>query len=228
MAAAQKFACGFCKKSFRNEGTLIAHMCVKKRRSLEKDTIASRHGLQLYQRFYQFNSPTANTRTFEQFIDSKYYTAFVKLARHLMDLRPLDRDRFVDFLFHNQIKERDWCKDKVYEAYILDLLGKEPVSRGLERSIETMAKWAEKNGLEYNEFFIHVAPAEATHMIRMGKISPWVLYLADTSSALFERLSSEQAEIINGVINPDIWYVRFQKRNDDREYVLEILGEAGI
>lgn len=228
MATQQKYACGFCKKAFRNERTLGAHMCAKKRRNLEKDSVASRMGLELYQRFYRLNSPTANPKTFEQFIDSKYYTAFIKLARHLMDLRPLDQNRFVDFLFQNQIKDRDWCKDKVYEAYIVDLLGKEPAQRGLERSIETMDEWAQRTGYQFNEFFIHVAPAEATHMIRMGKISPWVLYLAGTSDALWPRLSSEQGAIINSIINPDVWYVRFQKKQDECDFVREMLSEAGV
>jgi len=228
MATAQKYACGFCKKAFRNERTLSAHMCAKKRRNLEKDTVASRMGLQLFQRFMQLNTPTKKQKTFEDFIDSKYYTTFIKLARHLMDLRPIHQNRFVDFLFQNGIKDRDWCKDKVYEAYIVDLLSKEPASSGLERSIETMSKWAEENDVEYNEFFAYVPPAEATHMIRMGKISPWVLYLAETSDALWNRLSSEQAEIIASVIDPNIWRVKFELKKDDCTFAREVLSEAGI
>ena len=228
MATAQKYACGFCKKAFRNERTLSAHMCAKKRRNIEKDTVASRMGLQLFQRFMQLNTPTKKQKTFEDFIDSKYYTTFIKLARHLMDLRPIHQNRFVDFLFQNGIKDRDWCKDKVYEAYIVDLLSKEPASSGLERSIETMSKWAEENDVEYNEFFAYVPPAEATHMIRMGKISPWVLYLAETSDALWNRLSSEQAEIIASVIDPNIWRVKFELKKDDCTFAREVLSEAGI
>lgn len=228
MATAQKYACGFCKKSFTNERTLSAHMCPKKRRNLEKDNVASRMGLQLFQRFMELNTPTKKPKTFEDFIDSKYYTTFIKFARHLMDLRPVDQGRFIDFVFQNGIKDRDWCKDKVYEAYIVDLLSKEPASRGLERSIQTMSEWSEQNGVEYNEFFAYVPPAEATHMIRMGKISPWVLYLAETSDALWDRLSSEQAEIIAGIIDPNIWRVKFELKKDDCTFAREVLAEAGI
>jgi hypothetical protein len=228
MATAQKYACGFCKKAFRNERTLAAHMCAKKRRNLEKDTVASQHGLRLFQRFYLLNTPTKTQKTFEQFIDSKYYTSFIKLARHLMDLRPVDRDRFVDYLFQNGIKDRDWCKDKTYEAYIIDLLAKEPAQRGLERSIETMAAWGEKNDIPFNEFFENVAPAEATHMIRMGKLSPWVLYLAKTSSALWDRLSTEQGHIIAKVIDADVWFAKFELKRDDKIFVQEMLDEAGL
>jgi len=226
MATAQKYACGFCKKSFTNERTLSAHMCVKKRRNVEKPNVASQHGLRLYQRFYKLNTPTKNPKSFEDFIDSKYYMAFIKLARHLMDLRPVDRDRFVDFLFQNGIKDRDWCKDGTYEVYILDLLSKEPASRGLERSIETMEKWGKENDLPYNEYFKHIAPAQATHDIKLGKISPWVLYLAEVS--LFDRLSPEQAGIIVGIFDPDIWRAKFEIKKDDCTFVREVLQAANI
>lgn len=228
MATAQKYACGFCKKAFTSERTLSAHMCVKKRRNVEKGNVASRMGLSLYQRFFELTSPTKTQKSFENFIDSRYYTAFIKLARHLMDLRPVDQGRFVDYLFQNGIKDRDWCKDRTYEAYIVDLLSKEPASRGLERSIKTMNEWAEEHGKEYNEFFVHVAPAEATYMIKMGKISPWVLYLAETSDALWNRLSEEQAGIIASVIDPNIWRAKFEIKKDDCTFAREVLRDAGI
>ena len=228
MTTAQKYACGFCKRSFRNERTLSAHMCTKKRRKLDEGNVASRIGLHLFQRFYELNTPTKRPKTFDEFIDSRYYTSFVKFARHLMDLRPVDQGRFIDFVFQNGIKDRDWCKDKVYEAYIVDLLSKEPASRGLERSIKTMNEWAEKSGHPYNEFFLHVAPAEATHLVKMGKISPWVLYLAETSDHLWSRLSSEQAEIVSGVIDPKIWRAKFELKKDDCTFSREVLREAGI
>lgn len=228
MPAVQKYACGFCRKAFTNERTLSAHMCVKKRRNLEKDNVASRMGLQLYRRFYELNTPTKNPKSFEDFIDSKYYTTFIKFARHLMDLRPVDQGRFIDFVFQNGVKDRDWCKDKVYEAYIVDLLSKEPASRGLERSIKTMEEWAQRTGYSFNEFFVHVAPSEATQMIRMGKISPWVLYLAETSDALWNRLSSEQGEIIVSVVDPNIWRAKFEIKKDDCDFAREVLREAGI
>lgn len=224
----QKYTCGFCKKSFTSERTLSAHMCVKKRRKIDESNVASRMGLQLFRRFYELNTPTKNPRTFDDFIDSRYYTTFIKFARHLMDLRPVDQNRFIDFVFQNGIKDRNWCKDKVYEAYIADLLSKEPAHRGLERTIKTMNEWGEENNFPYNEFFMHVSPAEATHLIRMGRISPWVLYLAETSEHLWNKLSDEQGDIIASIIDPNIWRAKFEIKKDDCTFAREMLKEANI
>jgi hypothetical protein len=185
-------------------------------------------GLELFRRFYELNTAQKNSKTIEEFIDSKYYTTFIKFARRLMDLRPVDQARFVDYVFSNGIKERDWCKDKVYESYIVDLLAKEPATRGLERSVRTMEEWCNKHGKPLHEFFIHVSPSEATHMVQMGKISPWVLYLSETADVLWERLSDEQADIIASVINPKIWKAKFELKKDDCTFVREILKEAHI
>jgi len=203
-------------------------MCVKKQRHLDKDSVASRMALELFRRFYELNTATKNAKTIDEFINSRYYAAFIKLARRLMDLRPVDQARFVDYIFRNGIKDRDWCKDSVYEAYIVDLLSKEPASRGLERSITTMNEWGEKHDLPFNAFFAQVSPSEATHLVKMGKISPWVLYLAETSDLLWDRLSDEQASIISSVIDPKIWRLKFEIKKDDCSFARDILHEAHI
>jgi hypothetical protein len=185
-------------------------------------------GLELFRRFYELNTATKAPKRIEEFIDSKYYNSFIKLAKRIIDLRPVDQARFVDYVFQSGVKDRDWCKDRVYESYILDLLQKEATNRALERSIHTMNEWAEETGNSYNEFFAKVNPQEATYMIKMGKISPWVLYLSESADNLWNRLSEEQVEIICSTVNPKIWKARFQKKADDCDFVRGILSEAGL
>lgn len=203
-------------------------MCVKKRRHRDKDHVASRIGLELYRRYYELNTATKNAKTSEEFINSQFYKAFIKFARRLMDLKPVDQARFVDYVFRNGIKDRDWCKDKVYEAYIIDLLGKEPAARGLERSVITMIEWGEKYDVPFNEFLARVSPSEATHLIQMGKISPWVIFLGQNNNDLIDRLSDEQFVILESIMNTKIWMTRFQIKKDDCNWVRERLQEANI
>jgi len=185
-------------------------------------------GLELFRRFFEINTATKKPKSIEDFIASKYYTTFIKFARHLMDLRPVDQGRFVDFVFRNGIKERDWCKDKIYEAYILDLLQKEPADRGVERSINTMQQWAEAEGKDFTDFFREVAPAEAAHIIKMGKLSPWVLYLAESSDSLWGRLSEEQADMISSLVDPKIWRLKFELKKEDCTFIRDLLKDFGL
>lgn len=224
----QKYVCGYCRKAYTNERTLSAHMCVKKRRYIDRDTVASRMALELYRRFYELNTASKAPKKIEDFIDSKYYSSFIRLAKHLMDLKPVDQARFVDYVFRNGVRDRDWCKDKVYEAYILDLMQKESTNRALERSIKTMQAWAEDTNNEFYEFFKKVNPQEATHLIKSGKISPWVLYLAESADDLWNRLSDEQATIICKIIDPKIWKAKFHRKTEDCNFVRGILKEANL
>lgn len=223
------YACGFCKKEFTTEDRLISHVCVIKQRHKDKGLWINRYGFDLYQRFYKRCSPTYNyTKTYDEFITSKYYTAFVKLARYIQSIEPIDKDRYSDWLFYNDIKEKKWCDDATYEKFVIELLQKETVDRALERSIVEMEKWAKKEDTQFTRFFYDVTPPLATDMIRFGKVSPWVLYLADSADALWERLNEEQGEIISSVINPKVWRTKFETNLEDRQYAKMLLDEAGL
>ena len=122
----------------------------------------------------------------------------------------------------------DWRKDFVYESFLQELMNKEPADRALERTLLTMSEWANANGTTFDKFFEEVTTNEATHIIRAGRISPWVLYLSESAGSLLGRMSSEQGVMIQEIINPNIWKGRFHNKPDDVQFVLEVLEAAGI
>lgn len=222
------YTCGFCGRSFRSERTLAAHTCAQKRRYRDRNTVSSRMALSLYQRFYELNTVGRSTKTFDDFVRSPYYKAFVQLARHLQDLRPIESERYVDWLFQNSIKQKQWCSDSVYEQYVVYLLGSENPQRALERTVISMSSWCEQNQVPLQQFFAAVPAAEATHLIRYGHVSPWVLYLANSSDQLWNRLTEEQADIIAAVIDPQTWRRKLETQRQHREFVKQMLDEAQL
>lgn len=203
-------------------------MCPVKRRYADQTAVASRMALNLYRRFYELNVPGQTPKTWDDFANSKFYTSFVKLARHLMDFEPIDKTRFIDYLFQKGIKEKQWCSDKTYEKYLIDLLLKESPERALERSILTMEKWASENHAHFSDFFKQVPTPQAVHLIRYGHISPWVLYMANSADQLWERMSTEQGEMLCSVIDPNAWKTRFETKTQERLFVKQLLDEAGL
>jgi len=220
--------CKFCNKTFKTDKTLASHMCPRKRRMAEKDNLSSRLGFRVFQRFYELTTKSIKAKTFDEFIRSSYYTDFVKFGRYLGHKDAIDTERFIDFVIKNGVKLRDWRKAFVYETFLQELMNKEPVERALERTLIALQEWATDNETTYNKFFEYVTTTEATHIIRSGRISPWVLYLSESAGELMGRMSSEQGEMIQSIINPSVWQARFHNRQDDVKFVVDVLDKAGL
>ena len=224
----QDFECKYCHKKFHKEQTLTTHMCVKKRRYMEIDTPASRFGLRTFQRFYDLTMTAKKPKTSQEFIESDFYIDFVKFGNHIANLRPVYPEKFIDFVIKNSVKLKDWTKDFVYDTYIIDLVQKEPAEAATERSIAEMIEWATLNNSEFSHFFNTISPNEAAHLIRTGKISPWVLYLCESGSILMDKFNEDHAKIIGSIIDPGFWMKKFKKQSDDVDYIRSILEQSGL
>ena len=222
------YTCKYCEKSFTQEKTLVKHICVKKRRYMEIDSQGSRFGLRAFQRFYSIASTDKVVKTAHDFISSPYYIDFIKFGNHLAVLKPVYVDQFIDFVINNSIKLKDWTSDFVYDIYIEDLVKKEPVTSAMERSIIEIMDWAAANNTEFSNFFVEITANEASYMIRTGKISPWLLYLANTGEHLMNEFTADHSKIIGKIIDPAFWMKKFKKNSDDVEYVRNLLEQINL
>lgn len=225
---AEENTCRHCKKSFKSTNTLSVHMCVKKRRHLDADQPASRIGFRVFQRFYELTTNSKRPKTVDEFIESSYYIDFVKFGHYLVDLKPINIDMFIDFVIKNGLKIKDWSKEFVYDQYIDDLVKKEPAENAVERSILAMDEWAQKNSVPISEFFYKITANEASFIIRRGRLSPWVLYLAETADPLMQSFTEDHARIISGLIDPTFWHKRFKNNPDDVDFISSILRASAL
>lgn len=224
----QDFECKFCNKAFHQEKTLTTHMCVKKRRHMDINSAGSRFGLRAFQRFYDLTQNSKKTKSATDFIDSPYYIDFVKFGNHIHTLRPVYPEQFIDFVIKNSVKLNDWCKDYVYDAYIEDLTRREPAQSATERTIENMIEWATANNVDFTTFFHKITANEASHMLKTGKISPWVLYLSNSGDSLMTQFNDDHSKIIGRIIDPGAWAKKFKHAPDDVEYIRTLLDQAGL
>jgi hypothetical protein len=224
----QNAICKYCGKKFQKDSTLLSHVCVKKQRYLDVNTAGSRFGLRAFQRFYELTSHTKKIKTLDEFINSSYYIDFVKFGNHLELLRPLYIERYIDFVLTNGVKLKDWTKDFVYDTYIIDLIKKEPAESATERSISTILAWCDTNTIEFSNFFNSISSNEAAYLIKMGKISPWVLYLAPSADALMSKFNEDHSKLIGPIIEPGFWMKKFRKSKEDVDYIGSLLDQSGL
>lgn len=226
--AKPEFQCGFCDKVFQAERSLIVHTCVGKQRDAERDDKNVRLALQIYRKFYDANWRGQREKTWTDFIKSRFYNDFVKVARYINDINAINTPQFVDFLVRSTLPVGKWTSPLVYETFVRELTKKETPDAAVERNILLMQQWAADTGNHWSDFFRKVSPAQATLWIRSGRISPWVLYICDSSRCLFERLSEEQINLVSKYLDPGFWELKMRKHQEEVDFLRTVFAEAGV
>jgi hypothetical protein len=222
------YKCEYCGKLFAKEKTLFVHICEQKRRHLSKSEKHVQMGLLTFQKFYDFAQKGKAPKTFDDFASSPYYTAFVKFGSFMVNTAPIYPERFIDFVVTSNVKLDHWCRDELYDQYLIELIKKEPADGAIQRSIQTMMDWAEKNSAPWEHYFKYVNLNRATHDIKEGLISPWLLLNTRAGKEMLQRMNDEQLAIVGPIIDPQYWSRRFKSLPADIELIKDVVKEAKI
>lgn len=225
------FNCKYCGKEFRKESTLTAHLCEQKRRWQQEKEQGVQWGLKAYLRFYELTQGSAKLKSYEDFVSSPYYTAFVKFGRYCVAVRAINFTSFTEWLLKNNKKLDLWCKDSFYNEWLLDYLKKESPQDAMERALTEMQKYADehpdlKNG--FVDYFRYANSNRVVHHIATGRISPWVIYNCDSGVEFLESLDEHQLGIVMPYIDPDHWQRKLVDYLSDAEWCKHVLKEARL
>jgi hypothetical protein len=225
------YKCKYCEKEFRKESTLAAHLCEQKRRWQQKDETGVQWGLQAYLRFYEITQGSAQLKSYEDFVTSPYYSAFVRYGRYQVTIRSVNHRSFTDWLLRNNKKLDHWCKDSLYEEWLHEYLRKENVQDALERGLKEMQDYADnnpdlKNG--FRDYFRYGNANRICHHVSTGRVSAWIIFNCDSGIAFLESLDEALLAIVLPYIDPDHWHRRLQDYMADAEWCKHVLGEAGL
>ena len=222
------FKCEHCSKEFVKEKTLVVHVCEQKRRHMSKGEKHVQAGLLTYQRFYELTQKAKQTKTFDEFASSPYYTAFVKFGSFLANTNPIYPERFIEFVIKSGIKLDHWCRDELYDTYISELIKIEPADGAIQRTIKTMMDWGDGNNAPWEHYFQYVNLNRATHDIKEGLTSPWMVLNSKSGKEMLKRMNDEQLDIVGPIIDPNYWSRRFKSLPADVELVKDVIKEAKI
>ena len=225
---AQPYNCVHCGKSFMKDKTLVAHMCERKRRALQKDEKRVQAGFMAFNRFWQLTQNAKKAKTYDNFADSSYYNAFVKFGSFINNVNPLYPDKFVDYVIKSGVKLDHWCRDELYEKYLFDMLKTEPVESAVQRTLQTMMEWGDANNANYAHYFNYVSLNKAVHDILNGKISFWMILNSAPGKTMISNMSDEQLMMIAPVFDVPYWMKKFKQSPADVALVQEICNEVGI
>jgi len=226
--AEQPYICQHCNKGFMQEKTLFVHVCEQKRRYLARTEKHVILGFDTFNRFYKLTQNLKGEKTYEEFSKSPYYNAFVKFGSFVSNVNPLYPDKFIDYVVRSGVKLDHWCRDSLYDDYVVHLIKSEPVEVALERSISHMLAWANDNNAQWNHYFHYVSLSRATFDIKDGKISPWLVLNSSSGKTMIKKFNDEQLMAINVVMDVPFWLNKFKKLPADVELVKQVVKESDL
>ena len=210
------------------EKTLVAHLCERKRRALQKDEKRVQAGFMAFNRFWQLAQGGKKLKTYDEFCDTSYYNAFVKFGSFINNVNPLYPTKFVDFVIKSGVKLDHWCRDELYEQYLFEMLKLEPVEAAVQRSLQTMMEWGDEHNANFAHYFNYVSLNKSVHDILNGKISCWVLLNSVTGKDMVSKMNDEQLAMIAPAFDIKFWVKKFREFPADVALVQEVLAETGI
>ena len=220
--------CKYCSQGFVRESTLSVHMCEPKRRVHQQHEKGVIIGFNAWLRFFELTQGSAKFKTYSDFCDNTFYNAFVKFGRHCVGINAINTGQFTDYVLKQQLKIDNWCKEKVYDEYLFQLLRNENSSDALERSILTMQDWAEDTNNDIINYFEAISNGKFVQHIINGRVSPWVVYCCDSGIVKLESLTEEHISMIIQYIEPDFWQRKLRDYPADAEMNRHILAQAGF
>jgi len=221
------YRCQHCQKDFVKETSLAVHLCEPKRRHRERTETGVQLGLQAYLRFYEITQGSSKLKSWDDFVESSFYRAFVKWGRYCVNIRAVNPGRFVEWLIKGNKKIDRWCSDAVYTEYLIEYMQIENVSDALSRAIEFGIDWSEKSANPPHDCLRYGNTNAMVYAASTGRISAWVIYNCESGQKFLSDLNSEQIAMLWPFIDADIWQKKFRDYPADQEYAKEMLTQAG-
>lgn len=182
----------------------------------------------VFRKFYEVSYRNNKPRTYQDFMDSPHYTGFIRFGRYLHEIQALNPEGFVEFLVKAEVPMKKWEAEFVYEQFVRELAKREPADAAVERNILIMKQWETDYNEPWYDFFRKVNTNTATALIRSGRLSPWLLYTAESAKDLLIRMSEEQMIMIQQYITPVFWERKLSEHPEDVTFIKGLLDEAGI
>ena len=210
------------------EKTLFVHVCEQKRRYLARTEKHVILGYDTFNKFYKMSQNHKGDKPYEEFARSPYYNAFVKFGSFVSNVNPLYPDKFINYVVTSGVKLDHWCRDELYDNYVVHLIKSEPVEVALERSVSHMLSWANDNNSQWDHYFHYVSLSRATFDIKDGKISPWLVLNSSSGKEMVKKFNDEQLTAVNTVMDIPFWLNKFKKLPADIELVRQVVRESNL
>lgn len=218
-----RFTCRYCKMTFVTERRYLAHCCKHMKKEEELKSPNGQAAWQYYQRWMREMKrlpPPAGA-----FLASKYFRTFINFTIFTKKVRLPCPEKFIWLMVQKKYQPTIWTHDEVYVIYLEYLDRKLGPLEQAKISIETLLDYADQHRLQVDNIFDEIPPNELIQLIRLGKLSPWLLFQSDKFKAFFaKRTSPEQKVVLESLIQPSYWFEKMKMFPEEIEKIKTYIG----
>lgn len=221
-----KWKCEYCNKIFSTEDGLMYHNCSVKERLEELRGISGQVAYQYYSewmKFYKRKAPPAET-----FLTSRYYKSFINFVEHVNKLKIPDPLAFIKLMAEKDISPMLWRRDQCYTLFLHHYDKSIDPLEQVALSIETLIDIAHKHEIKLSNVFDHIGIKHIMELIRLRKLSPWVIFSSKACGEYLHTLNKEETQELSTLINPIYWSEKLELNKDLVKDISKICDEVGI
>lgn len=222
-----RYRCKYCHHVFVREDRYLAHKCKQMKREEEFKTPLGQTAWQYYQLWLRKQKRMPPQPT--SFLTSKFYRTFINFATFAKSVDLPMPEKFIWLMVEKGWPPTLWTNDTVYTQYLEFLDYKTTPLEQVKLSIETLISYTNKHDVDVSEAFDKMLPTEVIHLIRIRRLSPWLLLFCKSFKKMFrERVSVEQKVILETLIRPDHWAEKFAEHGKTIEKIKHYVEELNL
>ena len=222
-----RFTCKYCHRTFVSEDKYLAHECKQMKRDKELKSPQGQTAWGYYQTWMRQMKKLPPPA--QSFLTSKYFRTFMNFAKFVKDVDLPMPDKFIWYVTQKQFTPTMWMDDEVYTLYLEFLDRKVPPLEQTKMSVNTLLNYSERRNFDVADFFDHVEPYEVMHMVRVRKLSPWLLLTSKKFKQFFvNRVNDEQRLILESLIRPSYWADKFEENPEAVAQIKQVVAALGI
>lgn len=218
--------CGYCNKPFSTEEGLMLHSCPVKERLDEVKSVIGQTAYHYYcewMKCYKRKAPTAET-----FSSSRYFKSFINFVEHANKIKIPDTLAFIKLMAEKDISPMLWRRDQCYTLFLHHYDKNTDPLEQVALSIETLMDISNKEHIDLNNVFNHIGIRRIMELIRLRKLSPWLIFCSKSCGDYLHTISDEDQRELSSLINPTYWSEKLELNQDMVKDISKICDEVGI
>ena len=219
--------CNFCGHDFVMETMFMRHSCKEKQRHEELRSPIGQAAFAYYQEWMRLKK--LSVPPIETFAESKFYSTFVKFARHVTKVHIPNVKQFIRLMVENgDVHPQLWCRDNIYSMYLKVYDAAVDPTAQFMSSLEELEQLAFELKVDLPDVFPAIGVDTLEDLIKKRKLSHWFLLASTKFRSYLLKLDATDRDRLAAALNADAAVARVMQEQELFAELVKGAKEVGL